>query len=176
MEKTIRIGISACLLGERVRYDGGHKLDEFLKDAFGPSVEWVPVCPEVECGLPVPREAMSLSGPSKTPRLVTTGQGIDHTDRMLQWTKNKLSALAAMGLAGFVFKSRSPSCSLRGVPRYTASGRSGRKGRGLFANAFIQYVPAVPVEDDERLHDPRFIEKFKERVRAHERQRENGAR
>lgn len=176
MEKTLRVGISACLLGEHVRFDGGHKLDAFLKDTFGPSVEWIPVCPEVECGLPIPREAMRLSGSAKAPRLVTVVKGIDHTDRMLQWTKSKLSALAAMDLAGFVFKSRSPSCGLREVPRYTASGRSGRKGRGLFASAFIQYVPAVPVEDDERLHDPRFIEKFKERVRAHGRQRENGTR
>ena len=91
MHEKIKIGISSCLLGEKVRYDGGHKLDPFLRDTLGRYVEWMPVCPEVESGLPVPREAMHLIGDPGSPRLVTINSRIDRTNRVLRWVKRAMS-------------------------------------------------------------------------------------
>jgi uncharacterized protein YbbK (DUF523 family) len=107
-EPVIRSGISTCLLGERVRYDGGHKLDRFLVHTLGQYVEWVPVCPEVEMGLPIPRESMWLIGDPETPHLVTVKSGTDYTDRMIAWARERLEQLAALDLCGFVFKKDSP--------------------------------------------------------------------
>ncbi len=164
MNTPLRLGISACLLGEKVRYDGGHKLDRSLKEAFDRYVEWVPVCPEVECGLSVPREPMRLVGDPATPRLVTEVSGVDHTERMHRWTQKKLSSLEKMGLCGFVFKSRSPSSGLRRVKVYSGLGEAPRLGRGLFAAAFVERFPHLPVEDEERLADPKVRENFIERL------------
>jgi uncharacterized protein YbbK (DUF523 family) len=116
--EKIRLGISSCLLGEKVRYDGGHKLDHFLKEALGKYVEWVAVCPEVEYGLPVPREAMRLEDGLPAPRLVTTRTKIDHTKGMLKWAGEKARELEEKELCGFVFKSRSPSSGMQGVQVY----------------------------------------------------------
>ncbi len=160
----IKLGISRCLLGEKVRYDGGHKQDHFLTDTLGPYVEWVGVCPEVECGLPVPREAMRLVGDSDSPRLKTIQTNIDHTDRMLSWAEKRLSNLAHGQLCGFVFKSKSPSSGLERVKVYASSGMPSYKGTGLFARAFMDRFPLIPVEDEGRLHDPSLRENFMERV------------
>jgi uncharacterized protein YbgA (DUF1722 family)/uncharacterized protein YbbK (DUF523 family) len=148
-----RLGISACLLGEKVRYDGGHKLDRYLRDTLGPFVRWVPVCPETECGLPIPRESMRLVGDPASPRLVGVRSGVDHTDRMRPWIRSKLEALAELKLDGFVFKTRSPSSGMRNIRILGASGRTSRKGAGLFAAAFMRRFPHLPVEDEARLKD-----------------------
>ena len=111
MEK-IRLGISKCLLGEPVRYDGGHKLDRFLRDTLGQYVEYVPVCPEVECGLGIPRESMHLEGDPEAPRLITTRMGLDLTDQMVSWAQQRVLELEREGLCGFIFKSNSPSTGL----------------------------------------------------------------
>jgi uncharacterized protein YbbK (DUF523 family) len=103
------LGISSCLLGSNVRYDGGHKLDRYLSDVLGRHVHWVPVCPEVECGLGVPRESMRLVGDPASPRLITTHTGTDHTQRMERWARQRSAELEREDLCGFVFKSRSPS-------------------------------------------------------------------
>lgn len=171
----IKLGISSCLLGENVRYDGGHKLDHYLRDTLGQFVEWVPVCPEVECGLPVPREAMHLLDKPGAPRLVTRSTGIDHTDRMLAWAKKKLNELEKQKLSGFVFKSRSPSSGMQGVKLYTETGVSARKGIGIFANAFLERFPLLPVEDEGRLQDPGIRENFIERVFVYQRWHEQVA-
>jgi len=107
MEK-IKLGISTCLLGEPVRYDGGHRLDRYLRDVLGPHVEYVAVCPEVECGLPVPRESMRLEGDPQASRLVTTRTRIDHTDRMIEWAKRRVRELETESLCGFIFKANFP--------------------------------------------------------------------
>ena len=160
------MGISTCLLGENVRYDGGHKLDRYLKDTVGAFVNWVLVCPEVECGLSVPREAMHLIGDPQNPRLVTIRSGIDHTDRMLNWIISKLDQLEKAELCGFVFKSKSPSCGMWDVKIYDEEGVSGKKGRGLFAIKFIERFPLLPVEDENRLNDPKKRENFIKRIFA----------
>ncbi len=163
MEK-IRLGISTCLLGEKVRYDGGHKLDHYLKDTLGKYVDWVPVCPEVEYGLPVPREAMRLTGNPEDPRLVTSGTGIDHTEGMKSWAEKRLNELDKEGLCGFIFKSRSPSSGMRGVKVYGNSGVPARTGVGIFARAFMQRFPLIPVEDSGRFQNPALRENFIEQV------------
>lgn len=164
MLTKIKVGISACLLGEKVRYDGGHKLDHYLKDTLGQFVEWVPVCPEVECGLPVPREAMRLIGDPDSPRLVTVRSGTDQTVRMQLWAEDRLKQLATVDLCGFIFKSRSPSSGMRGVKVYAASGIPARSGVGVFARAFMEHFQLMPVEDEGRLHDPSLRENFIERI------------
>ncbi len=164
MSEKIRVGISACLLGEKVRYDGGHKLDPFLKDTLGQYVEWVAVCPEVETGLPVPREAMRLVGDAASPRLMTIKSGIDLTDRMQAWSARKLRQLEKEELCGFVFKSRSPSSGMRSVKVYGPAGVPSHAGVGIFARAFMEMFPLIPVEDEGRLHDPELRENFIERL------------
>ena len=105
----IPIGISSCLLGNKVRFDGGHKHDRYITETLGHYLTFVPVCPEVECGLPVPREAMRLIGDVDEPRLVTNKTGVDHTERMLSWARNRVIGLEKENLCGFIFKNRSPS-------------------------------------------------------------------
>lgn len=168
----MKLGISACLLGRNVRYDGGHQLDRYLRDTLGAFVEWVPVCPEVECGLPVPREAMRLVGDSASPRLVTQRTGEDHTDRMLRWAAKRLAELEKERLCGFVFKIKSPSSGMRDVKVYRAGGGVGADGVGIWAREFMRRFPLLPVEDDGRLHDPALRENFIERVFVFQRWRE----
>jgi uncharacterized protein YbgA (DUF1722 family)/uncharacterized protein YbbK (DUF523 family) len=169
--KKIKLGISSCLLGESVRYNGGHKLDRFLRDGLGRYVDYVPVCPEVECGLGIPREAMRLVGDPDDPRLLTRGTRIDHTDRMKRWAARRIRELEREDLRGFVFKSRSPSSGMTGVKVYDESGTRIRKGSGLFARAFMDSFPILPVEDDGRLHDAGLRENFIERVFTYDRWR-----
>ncbi|HHS13515.1 MAG TPA: DUF1722 domain-containing protein [bacterium] len=164
-QTPVKLGISACLLGQNVRYDGGHKLDRYLRDVLGPRVQWVPVCPEVECGLSVPREAMHLVGDAAAPRLVTLRSGIDHTERMLKWAERRLDELDKESLCGFIFKIRSPSSGMRDIKLYDEKGRfSGKKGVGLFAGLFMKRFPLIPVEDEGRLNDAGIRENFIERI------------
>ena len=164
MKDKIKIGISSCLLGQKVRYDGGHKLDHYLTERLGRFVEWIPVCPEVESGLSVPREAMRLVGCHESPRLVTVLTGKDFTAEMQAWAENKLEELEKAGLCGFVFKSGSPSSGMRGIKVYSPSGKILGSASGIFAAAFMKRFPLLPVEEDERLKDPAHCEKFIERV------------
>ena len=159
-------------MGNNVRYDGGHKLEHYLRDTFGQFIDWVPVCPEAECGLPVPREAMDLVGDPRTPRLVTRVTGIDHTDRMLQWANKKLKALENEHLCGFVLKARSPSCSVHDTKLYSRSGRSFARTAGLFTETVMGIFPLMPFEDEEGLQDPGVRENFIERVFVYQRWQE----
>ncbi len=158
------VGISSCLLGNSVRYDGGHKLDPWLRDTLGQYVRFVPVCPEVECGLAVPREAMRLVGDPGSPRLMTVQGGIDMTARMTRWAERKLTGLAREDLCGFIFKTGSPSSGLRAVKVHDGQGRPRWCGPGLFARAFRERFPLLPVEDEAGLVDPGIRAGFVERV------------
>ena len=170
MKDRPNLGISACLLGEKVRYDGGHKLDRYLRDVLGEFVNWIPVCPEVECGLTVPRPIMRLvaAGPD-SPRLVTLSSGEDQTERMLNWAAKRLNNLEKQNLCGFVFKSRSPSSGMRSVKVYNGLGFPQKKGIGLFAAAFMKRFPLIPVEEEGRLNLPALRENFIERVFVYKR-------
>ena len=146
----IRIGISSCLLGNNVRYDGGNKLDTYILDIFGPGIEWVPVCPEVESGMPVPREPMQLVGDVFRPRLITIETRRDRTDALTGWIKTKVRELEQSGLRGFVFKARSPCTPQLGAELF---GTSAGRATGLFAEAVLRCFPSLPVEDEEGLRD-----------------------
>ena len=168
--QPIRVGVSACLLGESVRWDGGHKRDAWLVDLLGPHVEWVAVCPEVELGLGVPREPIRLEGDPARPRLVAHGSGRDLTQAMTRFARRRIAELDRLGLDGYVLKSRSPSCGMERVPvhgRRTAP----RRGTGAFARALLAHFPLLPVEEEERLHDPRRREAFVARLLAYARWR-----
>jgi uncharacterized protein YbgA (DUF1722 family)/uncharacterized protein YbbK (DUF523 family) len=164
MNEKIKLGISTCLLGENVRYDGGHKLNRYLMDVVGRFVEWVPVCPEAECGLPIPREAMRLVHSPKGPRLLTRKTAIDHTDLMKKWSAARLRQLEKENLCGYVFKSKSPSSGMRDIKIYSEKGMPQSKGPGLFAQALMERFPLLPVEDEGRLNDAGLRENFIERV------------
>jgi uncharacterized protein YbgA (DUF1722 family)/uncharacterized protein YbbK (DUF523 family) len=168
----IPIGISTCLLGENVRYNGGHALDRFLRDTLGKYVRYVPVCPEVECGFGIPRETFRLVGDPKEPRLVTGHTGVDHTDRMEVWASNRVTELENDGLCGFIFKSDSPSSGMERVKVYDDKGVPRKIGVGVFARIFMEHFPLTPVEEDGRLHDPLLRENFIERIFTYKRYRE----
>jgi uncharacterized protein YbgA (DUF1722 family)/uncharacterized protein YbbK (DUF523 family) len=162
--EKIKLGVSACLLGQKVRYDGTHQRDPFVVDMLGPFVEYVPVCPEVECGLGIPREAMRLEGDPSSPRLVTHKTRIDLTDRMVEWARKKLVELEKENLCGFIFKSRSPSSGMERVKVYNEAGAVIGHSSGIFARMFMERFPYVPVEEEGRLNDPRLRENFIERI------------
>jgi len=168
-QDKIRIGISTCLLGENVRYNGGHALDRFLKDTLGKWVEYVPVCPEVECGFGIPRETFRLVGDPVNPRFITGRTKIDYTDRMLTWARRRVAELEKEDLLGFIFKSDSPSSGMERVKVYDEKGMPQKKGVGLFARAFMEHFPMTPVEEEGRLHDPVLRENFIERIFTYKR-------
>lgn len=172
MLTPIKIGISSCLLGNNVRYDGGHSHDRFLTQSLGLFVEYVPVCPEVECGMPVPREAIRLEGDPENPRLVTRKTRIDKTEQMQSWIGGRLDALEKENLCGFIFKSKSPSSGLYRIKVYGEDGKMRENGVGLFARAFTERFPRIPVEEDGRLHDPMLREQFIESIFSLKRWRE----
>jgi uncharacterized protein YbgA (DUF1722 family)/uncharacterized protein YbbK (DUF523 family) len=162
----IRVGVSACLLGEEVRFDGGHKRDDFLTRVLGPFVEWVPVCPEVDIGLGVPRDTLRLVGEESAPRLVIQRTGEDLTERMQRYAAGKIRELEALHLDGYVLKRASPSCGLFRVRVYLPNGMPSGAGRGIFAEELATRLPMLPIEEEGRLTDPSLRENFIERVFA----------
>ena len=165
------IGVSSCLLGNKVRFDGGHKHDRYITGTLGTFFEFVPVCPEVECGLPVPRESMRLVGNPEDPLLLTSRSGIDHTARMKEWTNSRVEQLAENDLCGFIFKSKSPSSGMERVKVYGKNNMPRAIGVGLFAKAFMERFPLIPVEEEGRLHDMVLRENFIESVFVYRRWR-----
>jgi uncharacterized protein YbbK (DUF523 family) len=165
MAGEIKIGVSSCLLGEKVRYDGGHKLDRFITDTLGRLFVFVPVCPEVGCGLPVPRDAMRLEGDPARPLLVTSRTGIDVTGQMMDYCRGKVGKLEREGISGFILKSRSPSCGLSSVPVLVGNGEV--FVRGLFASALAAHFPLLPVVEEAALFDTAIRLEFVERVRTY---------
>jgi uncharacterized protein YbgA (DUF1722 family)/uncharacterized protein YbbK (DUF523 family) len=172
MSDPIRVGISSCLLGNPVRYNGGHQRDPYITDTLGKFFEYVPVCPEVECGLPVPRETMRLVGDPESPRLLTSQSGIDHTDRMLGWARRKVKELEGEDLHAFICKSKSPSSGMERVKVYTDATNPRKIGVGLFARELQRHFPLLPMEEEGRLHDPNLRENFIERIFVYRRWRE----
>ena len=168
----VRLGISACLLGEEVRYNGGHKRDAFLTDTFGRWVEWVPVCPEVELGMGTPRPPIRLERQGGAVRLVMPSTGEDYTEAMRSWAERRVEALAGLDLDGYVLKKGSPSCGRERVKVYHGPGAPLKEGRGLFAAVLCARLPDLPVEEEDRLDDPQVRESFVTRVFVHHRWRE----
>ncbi len=167
----IRVGVSACLLGQKVRYDGGHKHTRYLTDVLADHFTLVPVCPEVEAGMPVPRETIRLEGDPDRPRVVAPASGTDWTQTMRRWSRGRTRELEAESLDGFVLKKNSPSCGLFRVKVYGPKGGPARKGRGVFAAEMARRFPMLPMEEEGRLNDAVLRENFIERVFAHHRLR-----
>ena len=164
METKFKIGISSCLLGNPVRWNAGHKLDRFLTNTLGQFVEYVPVCPEVEAGFGVPRESVRLVGDPENPRMITFKSKKDLTDQMKRWAKKRVKQLEKEDLCGFIFKCDSPSSGMIRVKVYSEKGMPRKVGVGMFARAFMDHFPRIPVEDDGRLHNPAIRENFIERI------------
>jgi uncharacterized protein YbgA (DUF1722 family)/uncharacterized protein YbbK (DUF523 family) len=178
--ERIRIGISSCLLGQKVRFDAGHKRDTFLTETLGPYVEWVPVCPEIEVGMGTPREPVHLvrdsarAGADGEPvplRMIAPRSGTDWTDRMTSYSRARVAALAALDLSGYVLKRDSPSCGMERVKVHAPGAMPERSGTGLYASALLARMPTLPVEEQGRLSDPRLRENFVERIFAYRRLR-----
>jgi uncharacterized protein YbgA (DUF1722 family)/uncharacterized protein YbbK (DUF523 family) len=163
-----RLGISACLLGQPVRYDSGHKRDPFCVDLLGPLVDWVPVCPEVEVGMSIPRPTIRLERRGEEIHLVDPKNGIDHTDAMRRFSERRVTDVEKLDLCGWILKKDSPSCGMERVRVY-AKGAPTKSGRGLFAEALMARMPLLPVEEEGRLNDPQLRENFVERVFAYRR-------
>ena len=169
MPPPITIGVSACLLGEHVRYDGGHKHDRYISDILGRFFNFLPVCPEVGCGMSTPREAMRLEGDPANPRLMTRQSRIDKTGQMLAYCAAKIRELEGEDLCGFIFKKDSPSSGLFRVKVYGPTGVPSKTGSGLFAAAVARHFPLLPMEEEGRLIDPAIRENFIERVFSYRR-------
>jgi uncharacterized protein YbgA (DUF1722 family)/uncharacterized protein YbbK (DUF523 family) len=167
LRRPLRLGISRCLLGDEVRFDGGHKREVFLTETLSQFVQWVPVCPEVEVGMGVPREPVHLIGSATSPRLVTVTSGIDHTGAMTRFSRKRVRELEALDLSGYVFKKDSPSCGMERVRVFDRHGTPSRQGVGMFARVFMQHFPLIPVEDEGRLNNPILRENFLERIFAY---------
>ena len=172
VQEKITMGVSSCLLGNKVRYDGGHKHDRYITETLGHFFDFVPICPEVECGLPTPREAMRLVGDPDDPRLVTNKTGIDHTDKMKSWAAIRLVELEKENLCGFIFKNRSPSSGMERVKVYDDNKIPQNIGEGIFARAFKRHFPLIPTEEEGRLHDVLLRENFIESVFVYKRWRQ----
>ncbi len=168
-ERPIRLGVSSCLLGKEVRFDGGHKRDRFLTDLLGRFFEWVPVCPEVEVGMGTPRPALRLVKQAGELRMQEIRSGRDHTRDMQRFAARRVRALRDLDLCGYILKRDSPSCGMTRVKVYAAKHMPKREGRGLYASALLDAYPSLPVEDEGRLNDPKLRENFIERVFAYRR-------
>ena len=165
----IKVGISACLLGRKVRYDGGHKHSGFITQILGDHFRFTPVCPELEVGMGVPRDTLSLQGDPEDPRLIVTKTGEDWTARMKKWSRERLRGLADQDLCGFLLKKDSPSCGMERVKVTSDKGMPEKKGVGVFAAALLAAFPHLPIEEEGRLNDPALRENFIERVFAYRR-------
>jgi uncharacterized protein YbgA (DUF1722 family)/uncharacterized protein YbbK (DUF523 family) len=165
-QAEIHVGISACLLGQKVRFDGGHKRDAFITDLLGQFVKFLPVCPEVELGLGTPRETLHLVNLGGQIRLVTAQTGVDYTAEMRRYAAERVEQLASHGLSGYILKKGSPSCGMERVKVFGRAGAPAKNGRGLFAQALIERFPLLPVEEEGRLQDACLRENFIVRIFA----------
>ena len=169
---VIRVGVSACLLGAKVRYDGQHKLHQWVTGTLGQFVAFVPVCPEVDIGLGTPRESIRIERDGQRDRLMAPKSRVDHTASMEGYARAKCEGLTAMDLSGYILKKDSPSCGMERVRVYSGSGVAQRTGRGFFARALMERFPILPVEEEGRLNDPWLRENFLERVFSYRRVRD----
>ncbi|TKB50592.1 DUF1722 domain-containing protein [Ferrimonas sediminicola] len=171
---TIQVGISACLIGQQVRFDGGHKQSRFCVDDLGRYVTFRPICPEVAIGMGVPRPTIRLVQ-EEIIRVKASDDSFDVTDKLTQFAQDTSPGLA--GLSGYVFCAKSPSCGMERVSVYQpATNNASRDGIGLFAARVMADHPNLPVEENGRLNDPNLRENFVTRVFAyHDWQRHRAA-
>lgn len=165
MTDKIRIGVSGCLLGKKTRFDGRDSFDAYVAEELSRIAEFLPICPEVEAGLAVPREPIVLEGDPAAPRMIGASTGEDYTDVLRDYALRVMEKLRGENIRGFVFKSKSPSCGVRSITVYDDEGKPAKNGVGLFAGILMKTFPDIPVEDNDSLKDPAVREKFVERIR-----------
>jgi len=170
-EKPIKVGISSCLLGEEVRFDGGHKKSNYIVHILGHFFKFVMICPELEIGMGVPREAVKLEGDPESPRMVGNKSGIDWTRKMNAYSDRRTRQIENYGLSGYILKKDSPSCGMERVRVYGLKGAPAKKGCGLFARVLMERFPYLPIEEEGRLNDLVLRENFVVRVFAYHRLR-----
>lgn len=166
-QPKIRIGISSCLLGMKVRFDGGHKHDGYLTQTLGHYFEWIPVCPEVSIGMGVPRENVRLTGTAEDPLMIAPKSGNDYTDKMKRYSDKKVHELGSSDIHGYILKKDSPTCGMERVRVYDKNTVPAKTGTGIFARYLLDGLPLLPVEEEGRLKDHRLRENFIERIFAH---------
>ncbi|MBD3169686.1 MAG: DUF1722 domain-containing protein [candidate division Zixibacteria bacterium] len=172
MEKKsipIRIGISACVMGEKVRFDGQHKRDRYVMDVLGQYFSFIPVCPEVEVGMGVPRESVRLVGTPEDARMIAGKSGKDWTDKMKRFITKRLRQLEDYKMSGYILKKDSPSCGMERVKVYTDKGMPSKQGRGFWGGGLVDHFPLLPVEEEGRMNDHKLRENFIVRVFAYNR-------
>ena len=167
MPARLRIGVSSCLLGHPVRYDGGHKRHRAITDTLARLFEIIAVCPEMEVGMGAPREPVDLVGDPRAPRMVGQGSGTDWTEAMQRYGKRRAAEIEKLEVSGFVLKKGSPSCGPDGVPVHPGSGKTRGAGSGLFARALADVLPLLPVAAEDGLEDASLCENFVGRVHGY---------
>ncbi|MBM7071039.1 DUF1722 domain-containing protein [Shewanella sp. 202IG2-18] len=162
----IQIGISSCLLGEKVRYDGGHKNSKYCSRDLSELFKFVPVCPEMAIGLGTPRKTIRLVRDENQIRVLTSDESFDVTEPLVNFSNEKVKQLSALG--GYIFCAKSPTCGMERVLEYKIGTNNATKsGVGIFAKALMERYPLLPVEEEGRLHDPNLKENFFTRVYAY---------
>ena len=165
----IVVGVSSCLLGYKVRYDGDHRLDQQIAEILDGNFTLLSVCPEVEAGMGVPREKVQLEGSLESPRMIGRDSQEDWTERMNHYCAKRIAQKDLQNLSGFILKARSPSCGIKKVKLFGESGAMRRIGTGLFAHALIRQFSDLPIIEDEHLANPELREKFIKQVLAYHR-------
>ena len=168
-DSTLFLGVSSCLLGKRVRFDGGHKRDRYITEVLGKVFTFVPVCPEVETGMGVPRETIDLRGTVDTPRLVGNETGVDRTSMMNRYVARRVSQRDLAQVCGFILKAKSPTCGLKNVRIHGPSERAAHRAQGLFAQALTKRYPALPIIEERQLQDAETRDNFVVRLLAYSR-------
>jgi uncharacterized protein YbgA (DUF1722 family)/uncharacterized protein YbbK (DUF523 family) len=171
-QTKIKIGISSCLLGEEVRFDGGHKRDRFITDRLSAFVKFVPVCPEIAIGLGVPRQPIRLVVEGGVHRSVgARDETLDVTENLVQFARKTSPKLEK--ISGYIFKSKSPSCGMERVKLYPKdSSIPNRDGVGIYSRTIMEMMPNLPVEEEGRLNDSVIRENFVERIYVYRRWQE----
>ena len=168
-QRRIRIGLSACLAGDEVRFNGGHSHQRYLTETLGQFFEYVTACPEIEAGMTVPRPAVRLVAAGEKVRVIDPKNGVDWTAAMEDHAVQRAGMVVDEGLSGFILKSKSPSCGMERVKVYDHNDVPNASGRGIFAEELLRRYPRLPMEEEGRLNDPNLRENFIERVFAYDR-------
>ena len=163
----IIVGVSSCLIGNRVRYDADHSLNRYITELIGKQVTLVPVCPEVELGMSVPREKVQLEGEAESPRMIGIDSGQDWTDKMNNYSVTRFQKADLKNLSGFILKCKSPSCGIEKVKLFPKQGPMKRIGTGLFASNIMRLFPDLPIIEECHLTNPDLCEKFIKRIIAY---------
>ena len=166
-KRRIAVGVSSCLLGQAVRFDGGHKRNDYVTETLSRYFDFLPVCPEIGIGLGTPRKTLRLVGCAEKPRAVMSGCGSDVTEALAEYGARMARDLTH--LRGYIFKKASPSCGMERVKVYDSNNIPVQAGVGIYARVLMRALPLLPMEEEGRLMDPLLREQFIARVYVYDR-------